>query len=316
MAAFADRICELVRSRGTPAMVGLDPRPELMPGWLRAKYALDARPGSSAWSAAIQEFCDRVLELVADKVPAVKLQSAYFELHGSHGIEAMRRVAAAARQAGLAVVLDVKRADIAATAEAYAQAYLGAGPFNLSAPFAADAITLSPYLGKDSIEPFRRAAEAAEAGLFLLVHTTNPGANDLQRLPLAERARPVYEEVASWVAEWSEGAKAPCGYGPVGAVVGAQAADVMAALRQLMPAALFLVPGYGAQGGGASQVAAAFHPTGLGALVNSSRAIVFPKGPDGRAGESLDSWQAAVREALSKMIDELAANTPAGKLRQ
>jgi len=254
---------------------------------------------------------------VADKVPAAKLQSAYFELHGPHGVEALRRVAAAAKQAGLAVVLDVKRADIAVTAEAYAQAYLGAGRFsNVTAPFAADAITLSPYLGKDSIEPFLQAAEAAGAGLFVLVHTTNRGAGDLQRLELAERDGPVYKQVAAWVAEWSERTKCSCGYGSVGAVVGAQAADVMAALRRLMPAALFLVPGYGAQGGGAEQVAAAFDRTGLGALVNSSRAILFPAGPDGRAGESLASWQAAVRDALARMIDDLAANTPAGKLRQ
>ena len=302
---FADRLAEAVVRCRTPVVVGLDPRVDQLPATLR--------PKSAEWSeqaAAYEEFCRGVIDAVASLVPAVKPQAAFFEQLGPAGMAALARVNHYARERGLLVIFDGKRGDIGSTAEAYAAAYLTRGEEN---PWAADALTVSPYLGDDSLEPFAKAAQRAGSGMFVLVKTSNPGSGTLQDLTC--QGRPVYHAVADLVERLANETLGQCGYGSIGAVVGATYPQLLGDLRAEMPHSWFLVPGYGSQGAAAKDVAGAFDAGGFGAIVNSSRAIIFAhhrKDLAARYGES--RWQEAVEAATCEMIEELAADTPAGKL--
>ncbi len=307
MEAFSDRLYRAVRERGTPVMVGMDPRYDLLPISLRPRGA------QAAWAdraAAYKEFCCGVIDVVAPLVPIVKPQAAFFEELGPPGMVALREVIQYAQDRGLLVVVDGKRNDIGSTAMAYAAGYLGPG--NLS-PWGADALTVNPYLGDDSLEPFTSLAVQRSAGVFVLVKTSNPGSRTFQDLP-CER-RPLYEHVAALVEGLACQTLGNCFYGAVGAVVGATFPEQLAQLRQQMPHAWLLVPGYGSQGATARHVAGAFDAQGGGALINNSRGILFAF----REGEYANRfgethWQRAVEAATRRMIDELAAETPAGKL--
>ena len=309
MEHFADRVFGQVEARGTPAVVGLDPRPDLIPAVLRQKYRLDSAAGRDQWAAAIEEFCMEVLEVAARAVALVKFQSAFFELHGSAGIGVLERCLSQAEQLGLIRILDGKRGDIGSTSEAYAQAAFrvaeqvygqcAEGP-------GADAITVHPYLGQDSLEPFLRFVSKGERGLFVLVRTSNPGARDLEELRVAETGRPVFATVARWVAQWSRDSRGRCGYGAVGAVVGGTAGRQIAELREEMPEAILLVPGYGAQGATAEDIAPAFDANGRGAIVNSSRAVLFPYVSGGKPSPDPSAdWEGRIRDALDQMIGDL-----------
>lgn len=316
---FGDRVVEAIQAKGTPAMVGLDPRADLLPGSLVARHGLGVGASKQLWARAIEEFCSRVLEVVAPHVPAVKLQSAFFELHGALGIAAMRVVLSKARRLGLVAILDAKRGDIGSTSEAYAEAAFGkatalGGLSGLAGGLAgADALTVSPYLGRDSLEPFLKHARQHGRGLFVLVRTSNAGSRDLQQIADQASGRPIYSHVAQWVREWSEETRGRSGYGSVGAVVGGTAGDQIAELRAAMPGTWLLIPGYGAQGATATDIASAFDDRGLGAIVNNSRGILFPKIDDDP--DAPGAWERAVEAALKRMIDDLAQNTPAGRLR-
>jgi orotidine-5'-phosphate decarboxylase len=296
-------------------MVGLDPRPELLPQELRTKHALGSAAGAAVWARAVEEFCSRTLDVVAPRIPAVKLQTAFFEMLGAPGIRALDLLLHKARRLRIVTILDAKRGDIGSTSEAYAAAAFGPPPSaGTGGPWssAADALTVNPFLGQDSLEPFLARARAGLHGLFVLVRTSNPGSHDLQQLQLTEPAGPVYALVARWVHEWSEATRGRNGYGAVGAVVGATAGGQLAELREAMPHALLLIPGYGAQGATAADIAVAFDPHGLGALVNSSRGVLFPPA----AGPGHDEpWEAGIDRALQGMIEDLAQHTPAGRLR-
>ena len=297
--SYVRRLHDRIRQTGTPALVGLDPRWELLPG--------DCRGGSRA--DGYETFCRRVIDVVAPLVPAVKPQSAFFEALGPDGSAALARVVRHARDAGLVVLMDAKRGDIGSTAEAYAAAYL-AGEDPDAAPYAADALTVSPYLGPDTLEPFTERARAVGGGLYVLVRTSNPGSGGFQ--DRATDGATLFEAVADHVESLNAAGDQPDGYGPVGAVVGATYPTELAALRTRMPRTPLLIPGYGSQGGTAADVAGAFDDRGLGGLVNSSRGILFAfrKGP---LGES--RWEEAVAEAARLMVADLADHTPAGVLR-
>ncbi|KKM96365.1 hypothetical protein LCGC14_1178890, partial [marine sediment metagenome] len=219
--------------------------------------------------AAIERFSLAVVEAVAGIVPAVKPQIACFERYGAEGIGCYHRVVAAAREAGLIVIADVKRGDIGSSAAHYAAAYLGAkgGP---------DAITVSGYFGADGLAPFIDAARDAGKGIFVLVRTSNPSAKDIQDFSDV-RGKLFFERMAAAVAEIgdAEGLVGQAGYSCVGAVVGATYPDEARTLRKLMPRQLFLVPGYGAQGASANDCAASFDQTGRGAIVNASRSVIY-----------------------------------------
>jgi orotidine-5'-phosphate decarboxylase len=302
---FGDRLATAVRRCGNPVLVGLDPRVAQLPPGL-----LDASNSSMpAKAEAFHRFCCGIIDVVAPLVPAVKPQAAFFEQLGPPGMQALADVIRHARQAGLLVILDGKRNDIGSTAEAYAEAYLAAGE---SAAWGSDALTVSPYLGDDSLEPFMAAARASGCGAFVLVKTSNPGGGAFQ--DLACEGRPLYRHVGALVERLAVETAGASGYGAVGAVVGATFPEQLVELRAAMPHAWILIPGFGSQGGTAADVAAGFHPSGLGAIVNNSRGIIFAHAHKNYAGRFGGRWQAAVEAATRDMIDALRSETPAGQL--
>jgi orotidine-5'-phosphate decarboxylase len=301
---FAERLIAAVRRVGNPVLVGIDPRPEDLPPGFLERFPT----GRSGVAEALRAFGCDVVDVVAGRVSSVKLQAAYFEAYGPEGMAALHATAAHARARGLLVVIDGKRNDIGSTAEAYARGYLGP-----EAAWDADAVTVNPYLGSDGVAPFLKAAAETGKGVFVLVRTSNRSAGEFQDLDAG--GRPLYRHVAEHLAQWAAPGQGASGYSFVGAVVGATYPAELAELRGALPGVLFLVPGYGAQGGTAAPVAAAFDAQGLGAIVNNSRGLTFAyKQPALRARFGAD-WQRALEQALSDMIADLAAHTPAGRLR-
>ena len=307
MAHFTDRLATAARERGNPAMVGLDPRWDLLPKSFTAPVADDDLAGKAE---GYRRFCCDLIDVVAPLVPVVKPQVAFFEELGPAGMTALAEVIQHAIGSELLVVLDGKRNDIGSTAEAYARGALGRGQLS---SWGADALTVSPYLGEDSLRPFVETAIEKDAGVFVLVKTSNPGGGMIQDL-LADQ-QPVYRHVAQLVERWADETRGQLGYGLVGAVVGATYPDQLAELRSAMPQTWLLVPGFGSQGGTAQDVAPAFDQQGLGAVVNSSRGIIFAHLREEYAERFGDSgWQQAVEAATREMIAELRAETPAGNL--
>jgi orotidine-5'-phosphate decarboxylase len=303
-APFASRLAAAITNRGTPACIGLDPRQQSLPPALAAAAVSDPK----TLAAIFATFCREVIDAVAPLVPIVKPQLACFEAIGPHGMSALADVIAYARQKNLLVLADGKRGDIGSTAEAYAEGWLGG-------PWAADALTVNPYLGLDSVEPFVKTAADRGAGIFILVKTSNPGSKDFQ--DLASEGHTIYEHVAAGVERLAARTAAGGTYGAVGAVVGATWPRQLDTLRAAMPHTWILVPGFGKQGGRAADVRAAFHPDGLGAIVVSARDVIFAHSrPEMNAGLAAGQWQTAVERACHDMIDRLAADTPAGVLRK
>jgi orotidine-5'-phosphate decarboxylase len=305
MPHFADRLNDACRTKGNAVCVGLDPRWDAMPQELRKRHA----DGSLAGVArAFEEFCLRVVDLVAPLVPVVKPQSAFFELAGPDGMHALQRVLSHARQRGLVTILDGKRNDIASTATAYADAAFGGVAIDeVTHPiWDADALTVNPYLGRDAVEPFLQSARRTNCGVYVLVRTSNPGAGLFQ--DLRTDGELVFHRVAEAVRAWTCENLGRDNYGDVGAVVGATYPAELAALRQRMPEVPILVPGYGAQGGGAVDVAQGFAENGLGAIINSSRGIIASFNP------ATADWENAIVTATKKTIDDLADHTPMGRL--
>lgn len=314
MSRFAERLHQAIQQKKTPALVGLDPRWEQLPADLRNRAQ---SAGGSEWeiqARAYEEFCFRVIDVVAGLVPAVKPQSAFFEATGPQGQIVLRNVIRRARDAGLIVICDAKRGDIGTTAEAYASAYL-AGEDPDAAPYASDALTINPYMGVDTLQPFVDRATEVGAGLYVLVRTSNPGARDFQ--DRATDGETLYSAVAAQVESLAKQTANGGAYGLVGAVTGATYPEELSILRKAMPHSPLLIPGYGSQGGTSKDVAAAFDQNGLGGLVNNSRGILFgyKKGPLAEHyGEA--RWEEAVQAATVAMIADLAANTPAGALQR
>jgi orotidine-5'-phosphate decarboxylase len=298
MQDFADRLSAAVRRHGSPVCVGLDPRWDHLPRSFRS--AAGEKISWSARAAAYTQFCNGVSDVVAKLVPIVKVQSAFFEELGPHGAFAMAEVIAHARRLGLLVIVDAKRNDIGSTAEAYARGYLGP---EVSA-WGGDALTVSPYLGDDSLAPFVEVARERGAGVFVLVKTSNPGSRMWQDRGC--EGRPLYEHVAQHVEMLAETTCGECGFGAVGAVVGATYPAQLAELRRLMSHAWLLVPGYGSQGGRAEDVIDAFDERGLGAIINNSRGIVFAHDrPEYAQRFGPDRWQDAVEAATRQMLEDL-----------
>lgn len=270
---FADRLVAAVGRKGAPLCVGLDPDPTLMPEGL-----------------GVAEFCRGIVDAVADVAVAVKPQAAFFEAQGADGWAALAEVCDHARAAGLLVVVDAKRGDVPSTARAYAAAL---------APLA-DAITVNPYLGGDSLEPFF-ARDAL--GVFVVVKTSNPGSVDLQDLPLAD-GRPLWQHVADLVDRWGADRLGASGLSSVGAVVGATFPQEVAEARRLLPRSVLLLPGVGAQGGRADDLAEAFSAGPASALVSASRSVLYADRGEG--------WQEAAATEATRLADELRVLAVAG----
>ncbi|MFN0010658.1 MAG: orotidine-5'-phosphate decarboxylase [Phycisphaerales bacterium] len=304
---FADRLAAAVERAGSPVCVGLDPVLEKLPGELRSdagasKSAADF-DGTGRGTRAIGRFCEGVIDAVAGVVPAVKLQSACFERYGGSGVDLLRALVQRVRAAGMVAILDAKRGDIGISAEHYAAAAFG--PDGASG---ADAVTLSGYMGPDTMEPF---LTDPSRGVFVLVRTSNPGSDVIQSQRLAD-GRTVAELVADQVAVLGQSRVGACGLSSVGAVVGATKPEDGPMLRARMPDQVFLVPGYGAQGGSAADIrgmlrmaASSGSTTGeraarAGVLVTASRSIIYPTG-----GEA--DWRGAIGAAARRMAAEIGA---------
>lgn len=280
-ATFLERLEERIAAGAAPACVGIDPRPDRLP----ATVAPDAAPADR-----VVAFAREVLPRIARHAPVVKPNVAFFEALGWEGYRAYEAVCRAATDAGLLVIGDVKRGDIGATAAAYAR-----GHFAL-----ADALTVSPFLGDDAVEPFLDACRTAGKGVFVLVRTSNPGGDRFQGLELA-RGGTVSGAVAQAVDRWGRDTSSPSGFSHVGAVVGATRPEELAVWRERMPRAVFLIPGVGAQGGRIDQLGPAFDGRGLGAIVNQSRGVLQsfePADPD---------WLDRVDAAAAAFANELRA---------
>lgn len=305
---FADRLTAAVRRCGNPVVVGLDPRWESLPRKLiEGSESACGGNRTRAAAGAYFVFCRGVIDAVASLVPAVKPQMAFFEQLGPLGLTALKEIVDYAAGKGLMVILDGKRNDIGTTAQAYAEAYLGK-----ESPWGADALTVSPYLGSDSLTPFVETAQGRGAGLFVLVKTSNPGGGQFQ--DLVADGEPVYRRVGSYINQLAAQTLGQCGYGSVGAVVGATYPAQLAELRAAMPHTWFLVPGFGHQGGAAADVAGALDENGLGAVINNSRGIIFAHARKEFANFGEANWQRAVEAATRDMIEQLRAETTAGKL--
>jgi orotidine-5'-phosphate decarboxylase len=257
-------------------------------------------PEAPETASAVEAFCLALLDRLAGRVAIVKPQVAFFERLGWRGMRVLEAVAAAAGERGLLVLLDAKRGDIGSTARGYAEAYLGS-----QAALPVDAITANPYLGLDTLEPFAKAASETGGGLFVLVKTSNPGSGDLQDRSVD--GEPLYERLAESLTALAERMVGPeTGWSSLGVVVGATYPEVHRRIREILPRALFLVPGYGAQGAGAREAVAGFVPGPAGrlegGLVNSSRGILFP--PDSDTDDAA-AWERAVDQALDRAIGEL-----------
>lgn len=275
---FLNRLVQKMRSGMGPAVVGLDPRLDALPR--------DVAGGSPA--ERIAAFYERVLPSLAERVVAVKPNIAFFERHGAAGFAAYETTCRRARELGLLVIGDVKRGDIDTTAEAYAEFHLDV----------ADAVTLQPYMGRDAIEPFVRRATTEGKAVFVLVRTSNDSAVDLQDLRCGDER--LCDAVARLVHRLGEGLPHCEGFSPVGAVVGATRPDDIAVLRRAMPAAWFLIPGVGAQGGAIRDCAAAFDARGFGGLINQSRAVMQCFSPGDR------DWLARIEAATARFANEAA----------
>jgi orotidine-5'-phosphate decarboxylase len=290
-ASFADRVAETVERKRSQLVVGLDPRVDLLPVELRGESVL----GREAAGAAMERFCKGIVDAVAPYVAWVKPQLAFFEALGADGWVALERTCAYARDAGLLVIADAKRGDIGSTARAYAAAFVE--PRGALPPLA-DAVTVNPYLGDDSVEPFLNACRRHGAGVFFLVRTSNAGAGDIQDQTLAE-GMPVWLRVAHLVDDWGAELVGERGLSSVGAVVGATYPRAIGEARRAMPQAIFLLPGVGAQGASPADVARAFTSGPASALVNASRSVIFA------FRDGMDDWRAAAASAAARLSNEI-----------
>lgn len=300
MSSYMTRLADRIHSLNTSALVGLDPRWDQLPQEITDG---NASPSTAQAAAGFQAFCCEIIDIVSPLVPAVKPQVAFFEQLGPAGLSALHHIMQHARQQGLIVIADAKRGDIGSTAAGYADAWLDG--HSGQAAFPADALTVNPYLGDDTLQPFVDTAVERGAGLYVLVRTSNPGAAAFQ--DRKTDAVTLYEAVADAVQRLNEQHKGDDQWGPVGAVVGATWPQQLTDLRARMPNTPFLVPGYGSQGGTADDVAGAFGFDPAGALINSSRAINFAwSRPEWKDQYSEDTWRDAVLAATRKMISDLS----------
>lgn len=276
--------------------MGIDPHPSLMPALFGGQNYM---PGSAQAIQHLEAFSQAIIEAATGLVPAIKPQVAFFEQHGPEGLRVLSNLAIEAKHRELLVIMDAKRGDIGTTAQAYAEAWLGP-----DAIFAADALTLNPYLGFDSLEPFIRQAQQTLSGVFILVRTSNPGSADLQQLMID--GKPTWAHMAAGLAEMVKEQTDPtCNMSSVGVVVGATGPKDALAVRDLLPTAPFLIPGYGAQGAKSEEALSGLtvdkqEGVYTDGLINASRSITHGKGVQNAStvGEAVAAMKTAIKEAI------------------
>lgn len=295
---FGDRLLEAMESKRSHVVVGLDPEYGSLPPEIVASHPPEDYDDEAEMKAACyRAFLSTLLPALASEVCAVKIQIAYFEALGTPGYLSYEQTVGFAQSLGLLVIADVKRGDIGSTAEAYAKAHLDVA--------GADAVTVNPYFGTDGLEPFFKRCREQGKGAYVLVKTSNPTSSEIQD-QLLQSGRPVYDHVADLVAEWGRSAVGDRGYSSIGAVVGGTHPEQGASLRKRLAGVPFLIPGYGAQGATAADIAAMFDAEGTGAVVNSARAILYAykKAPSkywvDAARDEAASMKAALWEAAGR----------------
>lgn len=302
MKSQIDLLIERIRKTGNPTCVGLDTRVEYLPKAYLDSVCPDGVDSMEKAARAILQYNIDLLDAVADLIPSVKVQVAYYEMYGLEGMKAFYQTVKEAKARDLTVIVDVKRNDIGATAEAYSAAYLGETSLPKGAARAckSDFATVNPYLGEDGIKPFLKDIAAHGTGIFALVKTSNPSSGQLQDLMIGEKT--VYQVVGDLVSEWGKDSIGEYGYSAVGAVVGATYPEQGTELRKRLPHTFFLVPGYGAQGAKGEDLKGCFDEKGEGAVVNASRSILcaWKKHPE------MDFKQAARAEVIA-MRDDIAS---------
>lgn len=298
-----DRLIAKIIETKNPTVAGLDPKLDYIPQYIKeesyAKYGKNLEGAADA----LLTFNKALIDALCDIIPAVKPQAAYYEMYGFYGVKALYETITYAKEKGMFVITDGKRNDIGTTMEAYANAHLGKTDVEgvKFEAFGADALTVNGYLGTDGIKPLLKICEDADKGIFVLVKTSNPSSGELQDKKLAD-GKSVYAAMGEMCESWGSELVGKYGYSAVGSVVGATYPEQLEELRKTMPHTFFLVPGYGAQGGGAKDVAPAFDENGIGAIINSSRGIMCAYKKEGC--DEKDFAAAARREAI-RMRDDI-----------
>ena len=303
-----DRLIENIVKTQNPSVVGLDPRLEYVPQYIVEKKVEKHGKTLKAAAKAILEFNKAIIDEIHDICPAIKPQAAYYEMYGSEGVKTLYKTIRYAQEKGMFVMTDGKRNDIGATMDAYATAHLGFTDVEGQqlAAFGADALTVNGYLGTDGIAPLLEVCKANDKGIFVLVKTSNKSSGELQDLLLND-GRTIYAAMGDMCEKWGSEIMGRYGYSGVGAVVGATYPEQLAEMRKALPHTFFLVPGYGAQGGGAEGVSKGFDENGLGAIVNSSRAVMCAYKKEGC--DEREFAKAARREVI-RMKDDILTYVP------
>lgn len=297
-----DRLCKAILEKNNPTVAGLDPKLDFVPEFIKKESFQKFGNTLEGAADALLTFNKGLIDALYDIVPAVKPQCAYYEMYGWQGVRTLYETIQYAKEKGLFVITDGKGNDIGTTMEAYAAAHLGEVSANGTSvsPFGADALTVNGYLGTDGIAPLLNICEQHDKGIFVLVKTSNKSSGELQDKQIGDAT--IYRTMGDMCEQWGEASHGACGYSAVGAVVGATYPAQLAELRKALPHTFFLVPGYGAQGGGANDVAPAFDAEGLGAVINSSRGIMcaYKKGDYAE-----EQYAEAARAEAIRMRDEL-----------
>ncbi len=304
-----DKLIEKIKKLGNPSAVGIDTSFDYLPENMKNNCKTLDDVGK-----AITEFNFNIIDKVADIVPSVKVQIAYYEMYGLPGLKAFSDTLAYAKKKGLAVISDVKRNDIGSTASCYSAAYLGSVNVNGNefTPFESDFITVNGYLGSDGINPFLKDCKKNGKGIFVLVKTSNPSSGQLQDKKFAS-GETLYESMGDYVEEWGKDSVGKFGYSCVGAVVGATHPSQAETLRNRLKHTFFLIPGYGAQGGTADDLSVCFDENGIGGVVNSSRGIICAYKTEKYKG--MDYAQAARAASEDMQADIYRALKKAGKVK-
>ncbi len=299
-----NKLVEKIVQLSAPIVVGMDPMLEYVPNHIRQKAYRDKGENLEGAAEAIWQFNKGIIDATYDLIPAVKPQIAMYEQFGIEGLKVFKKTVDYCKEKGLVVIGDIKRGDIGSTSAAYAIGHLGKVTINdkVFRGFDEDFVTLNPYMGSDAVNPFLEVCKEEKKGLFILVKTSNPSSGDFQDQLVGDR--PLYELVGKKVAEWGEQYMGNS-YSYVGAVVGATYPQMGKILRELMPKAYILVPGYGAQGGKAEDLVHYFNKDGLGAIVNSSRGIIAAYKLKGYERFGEEAYADASRQAVIDMREDL-----------
>lgn len=298
-----DKLINKIKETNNPTVIGLDPRYEMLPKCVTEKYP-ETLEGVSK---AIIEFNKNLIDSVKDIIPAVKIQIAFYEMYGILGMEAFKETCKYAKENDMLVIADIKRGDIGSTAQGYSNAYLGTTLINENSEslYDIDFITVNPYMGSDCVKPFIEDCKKYNKGLFVLVKTSNPSSGELQDLKL-ENGKEVYMQVADLVEIWGEDLRGEYGYSSIAAVVGATYPEQLKQIRESAPHTYFLIPGYGAQGGKAEDIALGFDSNGLGGIVNASRSLMCAyKSDEWKDKFAEEEYATATRAEALRMKDEL-----------